>query len=130
MKNPDYLFTGESVSEGHPDKVGDRISDAVVDAYLTGNPESRCGVETLCTTHHVVLAGEVRGPDTITHADLEEIARSAIRDIGYEQDGFHWQLYARISADGHFGRAPDPDGGFSWEKDDLVDRLKSAFGSS
>ena len=91
MASSDYLFTSESVSEGHPDKVSDRISDAVVDAYLTGNPESRCGVETLCTTNHVVLAGEVRGPDTITHADLEEIARSAIRDIGYEQDGFHWQ---------------------------------------
>ena len=91
MASSDYLFTSESVSEGHPDKVSDRISDAIVDAYLTGNPQSRCGVETLCTTNHVVIAGEVRGPESITHADLEEIARSAIRDIGYEQDGFHWK---------------------------------------
>jgi S-adenosylmethionine synthetase len=91
VASSDYLFTSESVSEGHPDKVSDRISDAIVDAYLTGNPQSRCGVETLCTTNHVVVAGEVRGPESITHANLEEIARSAIRDIGYEQDGFHWK---------------------------------------
>jgi S-adenosylmethionine synthetase len=91
LKNTDYLFTSESVSEGHPDKVSDRISDAVVDAYLTGDAESRCGVETLCTTNHVVVAGEVRGPASITSADLEEIARGAIRDIGYEQEGFHWR---------------------------------------
>ncbi len=91
MATKDYLFTSESVSEGHPDKVSDRISDAVVDAYLTGDPESRCGVETLCTTNHVVLAGEVRGPESITHDHIVDIARSAIKDIGYEQDGFHWK---------------------------------------
>jgi S-adenosylmethionine synthetase len=87
----DYLFTSESVSEGHPDKVCDRISDAVVDAYMTLDPQSRVGAETLCTTNRVVMAGEVRGPESITKEDLEHIARSCIRDIGYEQDGFHWK---------------------------------------
>jgi S-adenosylmethionine synthetase len=87
----DYLFTSESVSEGHPDKVSDRISDAVVDAYMTLDPQSRVGAETLCTTNRVVMAGEVRGPESITKADLEQIARACIRDIGYEQDGFHWK---------------------------------------
>jgi S-adenosylmethionine synthetase len=87
----EYVFTSESVSEGHPDKVCDRISDAVVDAYLTADPHSRVAVETLATTNRIVLAGEVRGPRTVTHADLEEIARSAVRDIGYEQAGFHWK---------------------------------------
>ena len=91
MGEGDYLFTSESVSEGHPDKVCDRISDAVVDAYLTGNPLSRVAVEALCTDNQVVLAGEVRGPDWITAADLEEIARRTIREIGYEQEGFHWK---------------------------------------
>jgi S-adenosylmethionine synthetase len=86
-----YLFTSESVSEGHPDKVCDRISDAVVDAYMTLDPQSRVGAETLCTTNRVVMAGEVRGPESITKEDLEHIARSCIRDIGYEQDGFHWK---------------------------------------
>jgi len=85
-----YLFTSESVSEGHPDKVCDRISDAVVDTYLTADAHSRVAVETLCTTNRIVLAGEVRGPGSITHDDLEEVARHAVRDIGYEQDGFHW----------------------------------------
>jgi S-adenosylmethionine synthetase len=87
----DYLFTSESVSEGHPDKVCDRISDAVVDAYMTLDPQSRVGAETLCTTNRVVMAGEVRGPESITKEDLEHIARSCIRDIGYEQEGFHWK---------------------------------------
>jgi S-adenosylmethionine synthetase len=79
------------VSEGHPDKVCDRISDAVLDAYLTADPHSRVAVETLATTNRVVLAGEVRGPASITHDVIEEVARSAIREIGYEQDGFHWR---------------------------------------
>ncbi len=87
----DYLFTSESVSEGHPDKVCDRISDAVLDAFLTADPHSRVAVETLTTTNRVVLAGEVRGPASITPAKIEEVARAAIRDIGYEQDGFHWK---------------------------------------
>ena len=91
MPKSHYLFTSESVSEGHPDKICDRISDAVVDAYLTAEPEARVAVETLCTTNLVVLAGEVRGPDHITHAVIEEVARAAIKEIGYEQDGFHWQ---------------------------------------
>ncbi len=90
MPRKNYLFTSESVSEGHPDKVCDRISDAVVDAYLSGDPYSRVAVETLTTTNRIVLAGEVRGPD-ISHDRLEEIARNCVRDIGYEQDGFHWQ---------------------------------------
>jgi S-adenosylmethionine synthetase len=86
-----YLFTSESVSEGHPDKVCDRISDSIVDLYLAGDPHSRVAVETLCTTNKVVLAGEVRGPGSITHDHLKEAARAAIKDIGYEQDGFHWK---------------------------------------
>ena len=86
-----YLFTSESVSEGHPDKVCDRISDAVVDTYLTADPLSRVAVETLCTTNRIVLAGEVRGPESITRDHLEQVARAAVKDIGYEQDGFHWQ---------------------------------------
>jgi S-adenosylmethionine synthetase len=86
-----YLFTSESVSEGHPDKVCDRISDTIVDIYLGADPQSRVAVETLCTTNKVVLAGEVRGPASITHDKLKEAARAAIKDIGYEQEGFHWQ---------------------------------------
>jgi len=86
-----YLFTSESVSEGHPDKVCDRISDAIVDAFLTGDPQSRVAVETLTTTNRIVMAGEVRGPADIDGARMEEIARAAVRDIGYEQDGFHWK---------------------------------------
>jgi S-adenosylmethionine synthetase len=87
----DYLFTSESVSEGHPDKVCDRVSDAVVDTYLAADPHSRVGVETLCTTNLIVLAGEVRGPDTIIHATLEDVARAAVKAIGYEQERFHWR---------------------------------------
>ncbi len=91
MNRSQYLFTSESVSEGHPDKVCDRISDAVVDAYLSKEPEARVAVETLVTTNRIVLAGEVRGSDSITADHLEEIARAAVRDIGYEQQGFHWK---------------------------------------
>jgi len=86
-----YLFTSESVSEGHPDKVSDRISDSIVDLYLGADPQARVAVETLCTTNKVVLAGEVRGPASITHDKLKEVTRAAIKDIGYEQEGFHWQ---------------------------------------
>jgi S-adenosylmethionine synthetase len=86
-----YLFTSESVSEGHPDKVCDRISDTIVDTFLTAEPQARVAVETLATTNRVVLAGEVRGPAAITHAVMEEVTRRAVRDIGYEQDGFHWR---------------------------------------
>ncbi len=87
----DYLFTSESVSEGHPDKVADRISDAVVDAYMTLDPQSRVGAETLVTTNFVVMAGEVRGPGAIDAEELEKIARHCVRDIGYEQESFHWK---------------------------------------
>jgi len=86
----DYLFTSESVSEGHPDKVCDRISDAVVDTFLTAEPQARVACETLVTTNLIVLAGEVRGPDGIVDG-LEDVARAAVKDIGYEQDGFHWK---------------------------------------
>jgi S-adenosylmethionine synthetase len=91
VSRANYLFTSESVSEGHPDKVSDRISDAVVDAYLAADPNSRVAVETLCTTNRIVLAGEVRGPSEVTSERLEEIARAAVKDIGYEQEGFHWK---------------------------------------
>jgi len=91
VSKSNYLFTSESVSEGHPDKVSDRISDAIVDTYLTADPYARVAVETLCTTNHVTLAGEVRGPSSITKEVLENVARAAIKDIGYEQDGFHWK---------------------------------------
>jgi S-adenosylmethionine synthetase len=87
----EYLFTSESVSEGHPDKVADRISDTVLDAFLTADPYSRVACETLVTTNRVVLAGETRGPETVTPELLTHLTRMAIRDIGYEQEGFHWQ---------------------------------------
>ena len=91
MSKGSYLFTSESVAEGHPDKVCDRISDAIVDTFLTAEPQARVAVETLCTTNHVVLAGETRGPASVTPKLMEEVARQAIRDIGYEQHGFHWK---------------------------------------
>lgn len=87
----DYIFTSESVSEGHPDKVCDRISDTILDLYLKEDPLSRVACETLVTTDTVVLAGEIRGPDSITKDMIEEAARAAIKDIGYEQEGFHWK---------------------------------------
>ncbi len=90
MARSSYLFTSESVSEGHPDKVCDRISDTVVDAYLAAMPEARVACETLATTNKVVIAGEVRGPEEITADYVSHLARMAIKDIGYEQDGFHW----------------------------------------
>ena len=90
MPRSDYLFTSESVAEGHPDKVCDRISDAVVDAYLGAMPEARVACETLATTNRIVIAGEVRGPAAIRDR-VEDLAREAVRDIGYAQDGFHWQ---------------------------------------
>jgi len=86
----DYLFTSESVSEGHPDKVCDRISDMVVDTYLSKEPQARVGCETLATTNKVVLAGETRGP-SIDKDELISKVRNCIKDIGYEQEGFHWK---------------------------------------
>ncbi|MEI6558558.1 MAG: methionine adenosyltransferase [Rhodospirillaceae bacterium] len=91
MAKLNYVFTSESVSEGHPDKVCDRISDAIVDLFLAAEPHARVAVETLTTTNLIVLAGEVRGPASITPAKIEEVARHAVKDIGYEQDGFHWE---------------------------------------
>jgi len=90
MRKKSYLFTSESVSEGHPDKVCDRISDMVVDTYLAKDPFSRVACETLTTTNRVVLAGETRGPE-IKKNDLVEKVRGCIKDIGYEQKGFHWK---------------------------------------
>ncbi len=87
----DYLFTSESVSEGHPDKVCDRISDTIVDLFLEADPYARVAVETLATTNFVVLAGEVRGPDHLNHETFKQKAREAIKAIGYEQNGFHWK---------------------------------------
>jgi S-adenosylmethionine synthetase len=98
MQRSSYLFTSESVAEGHPDKVCDRISDEVVDAYFRLGPkygwapkDLRVACETLATTNRVVIAGETRGPEEITKEILTDTARFAIRDIGYEQEGFHWQ---------------------------------------
>ena len=90
MARSSYLFTSESVSEGHPDKVADRISDTVVDAFLAADPVARVACETLVTTNRIVLAGEVRGPEGVVDS-LEDKVRAAIKDIGYEQEGFHWK---------------------------------------
>jgi len=90
MSKKSYLFTSESVSEGHPDKVCDRISDMVVDTYLSKEPLARVACETLTTTNKVVLAGETRGPE-IKKGDLIQKVRECIKDIGYEQKGFHWK---------------------------------------
>ncbi len=87
----EYLFTSESVSEGHPDKVADRISDTVLDTFLAADPYSRVGCETLVTTNRVVLAGEVRGPESVTKELLIERARDVIKEIGYDQAGFSWK---------------------------------------
>ncbi len=87
----DYLFTSESVSEGHPDKVADRLSDTVLDAFLAADPYARVACETLVTTNRVVLAGETRGPDTVTPEYLAHLCRLAIHDIGYDQEGFSWK---------------------------------------
>ncbi len=91
MARKSFVFTSESVSEGHPDKVCDRISDEVVDIFLAADPLSRVAVETLATTNRVIMAGEVRGPKTVTNDQLIEAARSAVKDIGYDQERFHWR---------------------------------------
>lgn len=91
MASSSYLFTSESVSEGHPDKICDQISDAIVDAFFAADPYSRVALETLVTTNRIVLAGEVRGPEEINAERMEQIARDVVRGIGYEQDGFHWK---------------------------------------
>ena len=100
MRRGSYFFTSESVSEGHPDKVADQISDAVVDLFLSKDPEARVACETLTTTNRVVLAGEVRGHGMIDTAgnwapgaleEIQTVVRATVQRIGYEQDGFHWQ---------------------------------------
>jgi len=91
VSKSNYFFTSESVSEGHPDKLCDRVSDAIVDTYLAADPYSRVAVETLATTNRIVLAGEVRSAGAIGKPDLVEVARHCVKDIGYEQDGFHWR---------------------------------------
>ncbi|MFA4950687.1 methionine adenosyltransferase [Brevundimonas sp.] len=101
MSRSTFLFTSESVSEGHPDKVADRISDTVVDLFLARDPEARVACETLCTTNLVVLAGEIRGKGIWENdawvpgleAEIEAAVRAAVRDIGYEQDKFHWNTF-------------------------------------
>jgi len=114
-----FHFTSESVSEGHPDKVCDRISDAIVDAHIAALPEARVACETLATTNRVIIAGEHRGADTVTTEIIERVTREAIRDIGYTQNGFHWQsveienLMHEQSADiaqGVDGHATKPEG--------------------
>ena len=87
----DYIFTSESVSEGHPDKICDRISDAILDLYLEADPYSRVACETLVTTDTVVIAGETRGPESVTKAKIEQAARDAIQKIGYDQEGFSYK---------------------------------------
>ena len=100
MARSSYLFTSESVSEGHPDKVADQISDAVVDLFLARDPQARVACETMTTTNRVILAGEVRGAGMIdadgnwapgAQEDIQRVVRETVRRIGYEQDGFHWQ---------------------------------------
>src|SRR6478609_9678392 len=103
LSRSSYIFTSESVSEGHPDKVADRISDTVVDAFLKAEPQARVGCETLVTTNRIVLAGEVRaGKPGASKAENKQLTkdilgsregkvRAAVKDIGYEQKGFHWQ---------------------------------------
>ena len=97
-----YLFTSESVSEGHPDKVADQISDAIVDLFLSKDPEARVACETMTTTNTVVLAGEIRGEGIMdtegnwapgVEAEIEQVARETVKRIGYEQDGFHWKTF-------------------------------------
>ena len=90
-----FLFTSESVSEGHPDKVCDRISDMVVDSFLASEPQARVACETLTTTNKVVLAGEVRGPE-LKEDELISKVRGCIKDIGYDQDGFSWKEQTKI----------------------------------
>lgn len=91
MARSSYLFTSESVAEGHPDKVCDRISDTVLDLFLAKDPVARVACESLTTTNRIVLAGEIRVAGAVDNDEVEAAVRAAIKDIGYEQDGFHWQ---------------------------------------
>src|ERR1700728_4829747 len=91
MADHKYIFTSESVGEGHPDKLCDRVSDAILDAYLNADPQSRVAAECLATTDFLCIAGETRGPASITREIIETVARHAVRDIGYKQEEFHWE---------------------------------------
>ena len=96
-----YIFTSESVAEGHPDKICDQISDAILDAYLTIDPEQRVAIETMATTNYVLLAGETKGRANLSADDLKQITRDTVKRIGYEQDEFHWnkiQIDCRVHA--------------------------------
>ena len=86
-----YIFTSESVSEGHPDKISDLVSDNIVDAFLVKDPESRVAAETMVTTNKVIVSGEVSGPDIFKNKSFDELIRQTIKKIGYEQEGFHWK---------------------------------------
>ena len=106
MSRSSFLFTSESVSEGHPDKVADRISDTVVDLFLSKDPYARVACETLTTTNLVVLAGEIRGQGIMdtdgnwapgVQDEIEAAVRAAVKDIGYEQAGFHWEKFEFIN---------------------------------
>ncbi len=88
-----FIFTSESVSEGHPDKICDRISDALVDLYLASDPYARTAIETVATTNRVMLIGEIRAPKLVTQNMVTDTVRRVVRDIGYEQDGFHWKYF-------------------------------------
>ncbi len=91
MADQKYIFTSESVGEGHPDKLCDRVSDAIVDAYLNADPYARVAAECLATTGFLCIAGETRGPASIDRDLIETVARHAVRDIGYKQEEFHWE---------------------------------------
>ena len=111
----DFVFTSESVSEGHPDKVCDRISDTILDAFLERDAQARVAVETLTTTNLIVMAGEVRPAGLVSDEEMEALARAAVKDIGYEQDGFHWQnaeVMVRVHGQSaHIAQGVDGDGG-------------------
>jgi len=115
MSQRSDICTCESVSEGHPDKVCDRISDSVLDAFIARDPQARVAVETLTTTNLIVLAGEVRPDQLVSRDEMEAIARAAVRDIGYEQEGFHWEkaeVQVHVHAQSaHIAQGVDADGG-------------------
>ena len=109
-----YEFTSESVSEGHPDKVCDRISDTILDSFLARDAQARVAVETLTTTNLIVMAGEVRPDGLVSHEEMEALTREAVKDIGYEQDGFHWknaEVMVRVHGQSaHIAQGVDGDG--------------------
>ncbi len=97
MSKPDYTFTSESVSEGHPDKICDRISDEILDLYLTQDPSAKVAAETLATTNTIVLSGEIKSSADISPSQIQERVRNCVKDIGYTQDKFHWNTLKIIN---------------------------------